>query len=128
MLIYAILGTSRQLSMGPFALTCLLVGSTCATFPYADFTPEYIEIAKIVSLIAGCLSFLLGFFKIGAFINFLSPSVLTGFITGSACVISLSQLKYIFGLNIPRTAYSHQIIYSLLINLQYTNGGAFGIG
>jgi SulP family sulfate permease len=88
-LVYALLGTSRQLSLGPFAITSLLLNTTCA--------PEYVSLAMTISFCAGLITMVLGFLKMGLLTNFLSQSVLTGFITASACVIILSQIKYILG-------------------------------
>jgi SulP family sulfate permease len=64
----------------------------------------------------------------GALSNFLSQSVLTGFITGSACVITLSQFKYMLGIPVPRFTYTHQTIIYLLTHLPETNIHALWIG
>jgi SulP family sulfate permease len=97
-LVYALLGTSRQLSLGPFAITSLLLNTTCAQLAsYEDGSPEYVSLAMTISFCAGLITMVLGFLKMGLLTNFLSQSVLTGFITASACVIILSQIKYILG-------------------------------
>ena len=89
--IYAILGTSKQLSMGPMAITSLLLASSVHALGYDENidSEEYINIALNISLFAGLYLFILGFFKLGVLVNFLSHSVLTGFVTASALLISL---------------------------------------
>ncbi len=80
--IYALLGTSNQLSLGPFAITSLLLGTTCNRY-YSEGTYEYNQIAFTVSMMAGIMSLGLGLFKLGVLARFLSSSVMTGFITAS---------------------------------------------
>ena len=95
--IYAILGTSRQLSLGPMAITSLLLNVTVQKYGYEEQSPEYIKLVMNLSLVVGLCIFALGILKLGALVNLISESVLTGFLTASALVIFLNQIKYIFG-------------------------------
>ena len=97
LLIYAFLGSSRQLSMGPAALLSLLI--LAGISPLAEpQTPEYIHWAFILAMAVGLLQFALGFFRLGFLVNFLSAPVLSGFTTASALVIMLTQTGALFGL------------------------------
>eukprot|EP01039_Chlorochromonas_danica_P016707 gene16707-19804_t len=96
--IYAVFSTSRQLSIGPMAITSLILGSTCQRYGYAEGSAEYIQLCMSISLLVGYISFFLGLFRLGSLANIISHSVLVGFVTASALVIALSQLKYIFGI------------------------------
>eukprot|EP01039_Chlorochromonas_danica_P011715 gene11715-13151_t len=125
---YAMLGTSRQLSIGPMAITSLLLGVSCQKFGYDDGSPKYIQIAMNVSMLVGLATFLLGTFRLGTLSNLISHSVLVGFLTASALVIAVSQLKYILGIHMPRFNYSHQTIYYLLSHLPDSKGPALALG
>ena len=58
----------------------------------------------------------------------MSTSVIGGFTTGSAIIISISQAKYLFGYTeVPRFVYTHQILIYLISNIGSTNLGAFAI-
>eukprot|EP01031_Cornospumella_fuschlensis_P002744 gene2744-3437_t len=57
--LYAMLGTSRQLSIGPMAITSLLLGVSCQKFGFDDGSPEYIQIAMNVSMLVGLITFFL---------------------------------------------------------------------
>lgn len=128
-IIYAILGTSRQLSMGPMAITSLLIGTSAGSLGYtSDNLSEYITIIMNISMLCGLVLFLLGIFRLGILANFLSYSVLTGFMTASALLISLSQLKYILGITVPRFSYTHQTIIFLLTHLNECNAYALLVG
>ena len=128
--VYAILGTSKQLSMGPMAITSLLIGSSMHSLGYDENTnaQEYITVVFNMSLLSGLFLFLFGFLKVGVLVNFLSHSVLTGFITASALLIALSQLKYITGIDVPHFQYSMQIVVYLLTHLSDCNAASVIIG
>jgi SulP family sulfate permease len=117
LLIYAIFGTSRHISLGPMAITSLVLGTTCRKFNVEDGSKEYIQLAMNISLFAGIFTLILGFLKLGVLTNYLSNSVLKGFLTASALLISLSQIKYITGINIPRFKYTHETLGYLLTHL-----------
>ena len=123
------LGTSKHISLGPMAITSLLVSSCLMSLGISsDSSDIYITYAMNLSMCFGIISFLLGTLRLGVLSNFLSTSVLSGFITASALVISLSQLKYIFGISIPRFQYSHQTIFYLLTHLHESNPYAATLG
>eukprot|EP01036_Dinobryon_divergens_P022049 gene22049-30283_t len=121
MLVYAALGTSREVSLGPMAITSLLLGVSCQRYGYAEGTNEYILLATNISMIVGIVLFLVGIFKLGALTNLISQSVLTGFLSASALVIALNQLKHVFGIPIPRFQYTHETVIYLFLNLDKTN-------
>lgn len=127
--VYGALGTSKHISLGPMAITSLLVSSSLASIGISsDSTDTYVTYAMNLSMLFGIITFLLGTFRLGVLSNFLSTSVLSGFITASALVISLSQLKYILGITIPRFQYSHQTIIYLLTHLHESNPYAVTLG
>jgi SulP family sulfate permease len=99
--IYAVFGTSQQLSMGPMAITSLLLGVAAARSGYEEASHDYIAYALNVSLVVGVLVLLLGIFRLGTLANLISPSVLTGFLTASALVISLNQVSPSLSLSTP---------------------------
>lgn len=126
--VYALLGTSRQISMGPMAITSLLLGVVCQKSGYEDGTDGYIKVAMNMSMLVGLILFLVGVCKLGTLINLLSNSVLTGFISGSAVVIVVNQIKYLLGFHAPRFPYLHQTIYYLCSHLHESNGTACALG
>jgi SulP family sulfate permease len=119
--IYGLLGTSKQLSMGPMAVTSLVLSSGCQAYGFPEASGEYVQVAQNISLLCGIILFLLGATRLGILANFLSQSVLTGFLTASASVIALSQLKYLLGIHVPYMKYSHQTIVYLIQHLNEVN-------
>lgn len=96
LMIYAFMGTSRHLAVGPVALIALLVASTVA--PLAGTPEEYIALSILLALMIGIIQFLFGVFRMGFLVNLLSHPVLTGFVSAAAIVIGLSQIHHILGI------------------------------
>ena len=94
--IYAFMGTSRQLAVGPVAMDSLLVASGLGALSISGID-EYIAMAIFLSLFMGVIQLLLGLLKAGFLVNFLSKPVISGFTSGAAIIIGLSQLKHILG-------------------------------
>jgi SulP family sulfate permease len=127
--IYAIFGTSRQLAIGPMAITSLLLGvSVQQNYGYDEQSSQYINAMMNISMIVGFVIFILGMLRLGILANLISPSVLSGFLTASALVIALNQLKYLFGIEVPRFEYSVQTIGYILTHLNESNVAATIIG
>ena len=95
-IIYAILGTSRQLAVGPVAMDSLLVAAGLGTI--SILRPEnYIQSAILLALMVGIIQFLLGLLKMGFLVSFLSKPLIRGFTSGAAIIIGLSQIRHILG-------------------------------
>lgn len=127
-MVYSCFATSKHLSMGPMAITSLLLGISCQKFGFEEASPEYIQVAISISFLVGFITLCLGLFKLGSLTNVISHSVLVGFLSASALVIALSQMKYILGIKVPRFTYTHQTIYYILSHLPETNGIAVFLG
>ncbi|MCB9235057.1 MAG: solute carrier family 26 protein [Bacteroidia bacterium] len=102
LIIFAIFGTSRQLSVGPFAMVSLLVAAGVSTLA-APESAEYLQLAILLAFMVGVMQFALGAFRLGFLVNFLSRPVISGFTSAAALIIAFSQLKHLLGVEIPRS-------------------------
>ncbi|KAK4405099.1 Sulfate transporter 1.3 [Sesamum angolense] len=96
-LIYAIMGSSRDIAIGPVAVVSLLLGSMVQKEIDPKHKPEYQRLMFTATFFAGVTQFLLGFFRLGFLIDFLSHAAIVGFMAGAAITISLQQLKGLLG-------------------------------
>ena len=117
---YALLGTSRTLSVGPVAVISLMT-AVAVSDAVAQTGADYHEAAIVLALLSGCVLVVMGFLKFGFLANFLSHPVVSGFISASGILIALSQLKHLLGIsahgdNLP----------SLLLSLSQGSNGALG--
>ncbi len=124
---YALFGTSRQLAVGPVAMVSLLIAAGIAPMA-AQNSADYVRLAIILSLMVGGLQFLLGAIRFGFLVNFLSHPVLSGFTSAAALIIASSQLKNLTGVDIARSNYVHEILWSLARQLSGVHGFTLAIG
>ena len=92
MIIYALIGGSSTLSIGPVALISMMTFATLNPL-FAVGSAEYIQAACLLALLVGVISFLLGVFKFGFLIRLISHPVIQSFIIASAVLIAFSQVK-----------------------------------
>ncbi len=120
LLVYALLGTSRHLSVGPVAVTSLLVIAGIGGLA-EPMTPEYIELVLICGLMVGVFQIIMAILRLGFSINFLSHPVIAGFTSAAAVIVSINQLKDILGFSIPRLKHTYQTLFYAVENISQTN-------
>ncbi|KAJ6394571.1 hypothetical protein OIU77_023721 [Salix suchowensis] len=99
-LIYAILGSSRHLGVGPVSIASLIMGSMLSeTVSPRDEPILYLKLAFTATFFAGLFQASLGLLRLGFVIDFLSKANLVGFMSGAAVIVSLQQLKGLLGIS-----------------------------
>lgn len=97
-LVYAFMGSSRDIAIGPVAVVSLLLGSLLSE-EISDFkSPEYLALAFTSTFFAGVVQMALGVLRLGFLIDFLSHAAIVGFMGGAAITIALQQLKGLLGI------------------------------
>ena len=127
LIIYALLGTSRQLAVGPVAMVSLLTAAGIGTLAEGG-TELYIMLAITLAFMVGLIQFLLGVFRLGFLVNFLSHPVISGFTSAAALIIGLSQLKHLLGIEISRSHHIHEILLQAFEKIGEINWITFAIG
>ncbi|KAG0492408.1 hypothetical protein HPP92_005806 [Vanilla planifolia] len=99
-IIYAVMGTSREIAIGPVAVVSLLLSSMVQKVidPSTDPT-AYKKIIFTVTFFAGVFQASFGILRLGFLVDFLSHAAVVGFMGGAAIVIGLQQLKGLLGLS-----------------------------
>ncbi|RWZ58013.1 solute carrier 26 family protein [Halobacillus fulvus] len=96
LIVYALLGSSRQLAVGPVAMVSLLILSGVSTLAEPG-SSEYVSHVLLLSLMVGVIQLAMGLFRLGFIVNFLSHAVISGFTSAAALIIGFSQLKHLLG-------------------------------
>lgn len=109
LIFYALLGTSRQLAVGPVAMVSLLTATGVGSIAEVG-SSEYVRLVLTLTLMVGALQFALGVFRLGFMVNFLSHPVISGFTSAAAIVIALSQLKHLLGISIPNSERVYEVL------------------
>ena len=107
--IYAIFGSSRQVAIGSVAMDSLIVATGVSTLALTG-SDSYISIAILLALVVGTIQLLLGIFRLGFVVNFLSRPVITGFTSAVALTIGINQFRNFLGVEF---AQSDQVQYVL---------------
>jgi sulfate permease, SulP family len=127
LVLYALLGTSRQLAVGPVAMVSLLTAAGIGALN--PESPEvYLYLAVTLAFMAGAIQFLMGVFRLGFLVNFLSHPVISGFTSAAAIIIGLSQLKHLLGIQLPKSEHVHEILLAAGQNIGQTHLITLGIG
>ena len=96
-LIFAVLGSSRHLVVGADSATAAIMAAGIAGMaPIAS--PQYIELAGMLAILTGGFLVLARLFRLGFLANFLSRSVLIGFLTGVGIQVAIGQVAGMFGI------------------------------
>jgi len=126
LIIYALLGTSGQLSVGPVAITSLLVFSGVSVLADPG-SPRYLQLVLLLALMVGATKLLLGGLRLGVILNFISHPVLAAFTTASALIIATGQLKYMLGYKVGGE-HIYETLYQAAAGLAGTNLVTLAIG
>ncbi|KAH0854206.1 hypothetical protein HID58_089461 [Brassica napus] len=98
-LIYALMGTSREVAIGPVAVVSLLLSSMLQELIDPETDPlGYTKLVLTTTFFAGIFQASFGIFRLGFLVDFLSHAAIVGFMGGAAIVIGLQQLKGLLGI------------------------------
>ena len=126
-IIYAFMGTSRQLAVGPVAMDSLLVAAGLGALAISKIE-DYISMAVFLAFFMGAIQLLLGILRMGFLVQLLSKPVINGFTSAAAIIIGMSQLKHLLGVQVPSNNRLHVLLSDIFGQLENTNVYALGLG
>ncbi|MBP1703130.1 MAG: sulfate permease, partial [Chloroflexi bacterium] len=119
LLAFAIFGTSRQLVVAVSAIIATMSFATVSLIAAPD-TSEFIILTAALAVLAGLISILAGFLKLGRVAQFFSESVMVGFITGLALVVMVKQIPKLLGIE-GGSGNFWERLYEIIIHLPETH-------
>ncbi len=123
---YAFLGSSMTLAVGPVAVASLMTASALQPLA-ATGSADYVAMAMLLSLLSGAMLLVFGALRLGFLAHFLSHPVISGFISGSAILIAVGQLKHLLGVQAGGASVFNTLI-QLVQGIPHTNGVTLGLG
>jgi len=123
---YAFLGSSMTLAVGPVAVASLMTASALQPLA-ATGSADYVAMAMLLSLLSGAMLLAFGALRLGFLAHFLSHPVISGFISGSAILIAVGQLKHLLGVQAGGASVFNTLI-QLVQGIPHTNGVTLGLG
>ncbi|SDZ65740.1 sulfate permease, SulP family [Evansella caseinilytica] len=127
LLVYAVFASSRHLSVGPTAITSLLVFSGVSMYGQPG-TPEVVSQVILLALMVGTFQLLFGVFQLGFVVKFISPAVLGGYTSAAAFVIAISQWKHLLGIPTGTHLQVHLLLMDTVSELKELHWLTFFIG
>ena len=109
LLVCGLLGSSRQLAVGPVAMVSLMVAASVGALAEGG-TEAYVGLAIVLALMIGVMQFAMGAFRLGFVVRFLSHPVISGFTSAAAIIIGLSQLKHVLGVKLHNSHFVHETV------------------
>ncbi|CAE7840745.1 SULTR2 [Symbiodinium sp. CCMP2592] len=140
-LVYAIFGQSRQLAVGPVAMVSLLINAGLMAQIHSGPCPgwdphagskgqlsaedefcknEYVKLAVFTSAVMGLMQIAAMILRMGFLVTFLGHPVTSGFTSGAAIIIGLSQVKYMLGIHLDKSQYVYVTLIDLVRKIEHT--------
>ena len=98
-LFFAIFGSSRHLVVGADSATAAILATGLLAMGAVSDSPQYVALAGLAALMCGVLLIAARFLRLGFIANFLSRSVLIGFLTGVGIQVAMGQVGGMFGIS-----------------------------
>uniref|UniRef100_A0A6I8PPR1 Solute carrier family 26 member 5 n=1 Tax=Ornithorhynchus anatinus TaxID=9258 RepID=A0A6I8PPR1_ORNAN len=144
-IMYTVFGTSRHISIGPFAVISLMIGGVAVRLVPDDMfaggmnstnsTEERdhlrVKVAMSVTLLSGIIQFFLGVLRFGFVAIYLTEPLVRGFTTAAAVHVFTSQLKYLLGVKTKRHSGPLSVVYStvaVVTNIKKLNIASLVVG
>jgi high affinity sulfate transporter 1 len=99
MLVYALIGSSRQLMVGPDAATCAMIAGAVAPLAMGD-PQRIVELSVIVTVLVGVMLIAAGLARAGFIASFFSRPILIGYLNGIGLSLIAGQLSKVVGFKI----------------------------
>lgn len=125
-LAYALLGSSRQLIVGPDGATSVLVATALAPMAVSD-PGEYAALAAMLALMVGAVFWIARLARLGWMADYFSHPVLVGYIHGIAIVLIVGQLEKMLGIDVEGDRVLDQLG-DISRNLEATDAATVAVG
>ena len=124
--VYALFGSSSTLSVGPVAIASLMTAAAVGEVS-ASTGVSATDAAVTLAALSGFMLAAFGLLRLGFLANFLSHTVVSAFITASAIIIALSQLRHIFGIQAGGDTIG-ELLHSIWTHIPQLNFSTLWIG
>jgi sulfate permease, SulP family len=108
-LAFAVFGSSRHLVVSADSATAAMVAASLTTLSFTANTPQYIELTSLIALVTAGILILARILRLGFLADFLSRTVLVGFLTGVGVRVAGGELQDMLGIEKPGHGFLHQL-------------------
>ena len=125
--LYSLFGTSGQLIIAPVAIVSLMTEETLTRLPGLEDNINdelYVAYASTLAFQVGVIALVLGIINAGVFANMLAEPVIVGFTFGAAILIGMSQMKFLFQIDIEGESLINNFA-SFFVNIKHSHIDSF---
>ena len=97
-LVFAIFGSSRHLVVSADSATAALVAAALTSLSFTANTPRYLELVSLIAIVSGGILILARVLRLGFLADFLSRTVLVGFLTGVGVQVAVGEIHEMLGI------------------------------
>ena len=127
MVIYALLGTSRPLSVSTTTTLGILTGAQLAAVAPTGDPAQLLAATATLTVLVGAMLLAASLLRLGAIASFISEPVLTGFKAGVGLVIVLDQVPKLLGIHFDKGSFLHNLV-ALVGHLPQTSLATLAVG
>ncbi|HET6472677.1 MAG TPA: SulP family inorganic anion transporter, partial [Pseudomonadales bacterium] len=127
LIVYAVLGTSRVLSVTTTTTLAILAGAALGQAVPSGDAVELLRASAALTLMVGLLLMAAALFRFGFVANFISEPVLVGFKAGIGLVIIVDQIPKILGVHFEKAGFVHNVA-GIVLSLPHTSLATLAFG
>jgi high affinity sulfate transporter 1 len=111
--VFAVFGSSRHLVVSADSATAAMVAAALASLSFIANTPRYVELTSLIGLVTGGILLLARILRVGFLADFLSRSVLVGFLSGVGIQVAFGELHEMLGIEKGGQGFFHQLFFTV---------------
>ena len=113
MVVFAVFGSSRHLVVSADSATAAMVFAALTALSFVANTPRYIELTSLIALVSGAILLLARILRLGFLADFLSRTVLVGFLTGVGVQVAIGQIHEMLSIEANGHGFLRQTLFTL---------------
>ena len=110
--VFAVFGSSRHLVVSADSATAAMVAAALTSLSFIANTPRYIELTSLIGIVVAAILFLARILQLGFLADFLSRSVLVGFLSGVGVQVAVGELHDMLGIEKAGHGFFRQLLYT----------------
>jgi high affinity sulfate transporter 1 len=111
-LVFALFGSSRHLVVSADSATAAIVAAGLAALSFTANTPRYAALTSLIGLVTAGILLVARVFRLGFLADFLSRTVLVGFLSGVGVQVALGELHEMLGIEKGGNGFLHQLLFT----------------
>jgi sulfate permease, SulP family len=111
-LVFALFGSSRHLVVSADSATAAMVAAGLASLSFTANTPRYVALTSLIGLVAAGILLLARIFRLGFLADFLSRTVLVGFLSGVGIQVAFGEIHEMLGIEKGGHGFTGQLLYT----------------